>query len=113
MRDKRDKPLAASVGGKTDAQLRAAGSIEIRGDNVDDPHGGLDEIFGRNCWCHLEKMNEAGWCLIIEAQGRKVIVSLGYSPRAKRGHRAYAFVFADDQESTPAALADSSTANQR
>lgn len=71
--------------------------IEIRGIDVDNPHGGLDEVIGKDCACvHLEKMDTAAWCLILDDKdGRQVIINLGYLPR-ERGPKAYAFVYEDN-----------------
>jgi hypothetical protein len=65
--------------------------ISISGVRVDDPSGDLDEIFASRCYAHLERMSDQGFCLILEAGRRKVIVNL-FTKRAKLG----AFIFADE-----------------
>jgi hypothetical protein len=67
--------------------------IEIRGHDVEEPRGGLDEVCGQNCIVHLERMSDHGFCLIVDdpEAKRQVIVNLWTSKRARIG----AFVYED------------------
>ncbi len=64
--------------------------IEIRNDDCDL----LDEVIGRNCSVHLERMDEHWFCLIVEDGTRRLMINVG-TPRTYR-RRVNATIYADE-----------------
>ena len=54
--------------------------IEVRNDDFQQ----LDEIVGRGCYVHLERMDEHWFCLIVEDSERRLILKVGTSDKYRR-----------------------------
>ncbi len=55
-------------------------TIELRNDE----RGELDELVGKNCYVHLERMDEHWFCLIVEDGERKVMLNVGTPNQHRR-----------------------------
>lgn len=65
--------------------------IELRSE-----HGHLmDEVVGKGCYVHLERMDEHWFCLIVEDGERRVMLNIGTSPKYRR--KVNATVYADER----------------
>jgi hypothetical protein len=71
-------------------------NIELRPDDRYDDKSILDELVASNAAVHLERMEDHKYCLIVEDQKRRVMVSIGTPERNKR--KVNAVVYADEPQ---------------
>lgn len=77
--------------------------IELRPESESDGYVYLDELVGKNCTVHLERMDEHWFCLIVEDGERRVMLNVGTHRRYRRKVNAgvYEDVTTDQQIEVP------------